>query len=305
MQTGAQPRRLGVGLCYQKELHDFLVGNLGAVDFLEIVPETAWTDHGSGQVPQYVDETDSLRFFQELRSSMPIVSHSIGLSIASAHRFRHEHLQQIRRWAELLSFPWHSDHLAFNLVLDAEGREYLLGVPFPVVFDDETLDVLTDRVHAVMEAIAAPFLLENNVTYIRYPEQRYDEPVFLNELCRRSGCGVLLDLHNLYVDWRNHGADIDSFVDRLDLDNVVELHLAGGLTYQGTYLDAHSGAPPPELLRLAGELAIRCRNLRGITFELLGSWYPRMGSGALLETLAACREIARRGVAPSAEEPVG
>jgi uncharacterized protein len=290
--TDAQAQPLGVGLCYQKELHDFVGDHAEAIDYLEIVPDTAWTDRGAGAVPRYVDDREQLAFFRRFRDRAPLVAHSIGLSIGSAHRFRGEHLAQVRRWDEQLDFAWHSDHLAFNLVTDAAG-EYLLGVPFPVALDGEMLDLLVERVAAVVADVGKPFLLENNVSYIRYPEEQFDEPTFLNQLCARAGCGLLLDLHNVYVNWRNGSVDIGAFLAALDLDNVVEIHLAGGLTYEGVYLDAHSGGVPADLWEITHDVVPACANLRGTTFELLGSWYRHLGASALRETLDRMRDLRR------------
>ncbi len=291
--------RCGAGLCYQKEMHDFLLQHRALVDYLEIVPDTAWTDHGYGASPQYVDDAQALSFFREFGREKPLVAHSIGLSIGSAHRFRHEHLEQMRRWDADLDFRWHSDHLAFNIVEDHSGSEYLLGVPFPVGLDDEMLDLIAARITTIRSTIDKPFLLENNVSYIRYLDQGYDEPTFLNELCKRSGCGLILDLHNVYVNWRNHGVDMDEFCADLDLSRVVEIHLAGGLIYDGVYLDAHSGPVPTDLWQVADAVVPRCTNLRGVTFELLGSWFPKTGAAAVAETLMRIRaSIGRRaGVA--------
>jgi uncharacterized protein (UPF0276 family) len=291
---------LGVGLTYQKELHGFLVEHSALVDYLEIVPDTAWTDHGSGASPQYVDDAESLAFFRCFRRDKPVVAHSIGLSIGSAHRFRDEHLDQIRRWDALLDFPWHSDHLAFNIVLDPSQREYLMGVPFSVTLDTPMLELLTTRVRKVMSAIAKPFLLENNVSYMSYADQEFEEAAFLNKLCARSGCGLLLDLHNLYVNWRSGTVDLSHFLATIDLSRVMEVHLAGGLVYDGVYLDAHSGSVPKDVWRLAGDVVPACPNLRGMTFELLGSWFGKMGGEALRDTLIRMRELA-----VSIQAPVG
>jgi len=291
--TDVRSTRPGVGICYQQEIHAFLNEHLDAIDYLEIVPDTAWTDRGAATSPRYVDDERTLRFFQTLRQRMPIVAHSIGLSIGSAHRFRQEHLQQINRWDRILDFPWHSDHLAFNIVMDSQEKEYLLGVPFPVTLDVPTLELLLERIQHIMAILPKPFLLENNVSYIQYVEQDLDEPAFLNELCSRGNCGLLLDLHNLYVNWRNQVVDIDDFLAALDLSHVVEIHLAGGLTYNGVYLDAHSGRVPDDVWRIARDVFSLCPKLRGVTFELLGSWFGKMGEEALLETLQRMRELVR------------
>lgn len=289
---GARRDAVGVGLTYQRELHDFIVAHRAMLDYLEIVPDTGWTDHGPARAPRYVDDASALAFFREFRRDRPIVAHSIGLSIGSAHRFRDEHVEQIARWDALLDFAWHSDHLAFNLVRDGSGLEYLLGVPFSVARDGEALNMIAARVAAVRRRIARPFLLENNVNYIGFADEGFDEPHFLNALCARSGCGLLLDLHNVYVDVRNGVADWDAYLSALDLENVVEIHLAGGLTHDGVYLDAHSGAVPDDVWAIAAQVAVRCPNLRGITFELLGSWYKRMGPELLVATLGRMRMLA-------------
>ena len=82
-----------------------------------------------------------------------------------------------------------------------------------------------------------PFLLENNVYYVDVPDQEMSEAVFLNRLSRESDCGILLDLHNVYVNSRNHGFAPESFLRDLDLSRVVELHIAGGYDLLGYYTD--------------------------------------------------------------------
>jgi uncharacterized protein (UPF0276 family) len=292
------PAPAGVGLCYQKELHEFVVRQADQLDYLEIVPDTAWTDHGETfGIRRYVDDETALGFFREFSRTRPVVAHSIGLSIGSAHRFRSEHVAQLARWDSQLDFAWHSDHLAFNFVRAADDSEYLLGVPFSVPRDNEFLEILVPRILSVRQQIAKPFLLENNVSYIDYGKQDHREAAFLNELCRRSGCGILLDIHNLYVDKRNSALDCDVFLDELDFSNVVELHIAGGLEYGGTYLDAHSGAVNDDVWLLADQIVPLCKHLRGVTFELLGSWYARLGSNALTEIIARMHElVTARGI---------
>jgi hypothetical protein len=288
---------LGVGLTYQHELHGFLVENLDAIDYIELVPDTAWTDYGPNRAPRYVDDDAQLAWLRELRSRVPIVSHSIGMSIASAHRFRSEHVEQLAHLHELLDFVWHSDHLAYNLVLDEAGSEYLLGVPFSPTRDEETLQLLVPRIEAVLAEMPIPFLVENNVNYVDYGDEDFGQAEFLNELLGRTDCGLLLDLHNLFVDVRNGAlADVADFIDRLDTSRVVEIHLAGGLEYGDFYVDAHSGAVPDEVWDLAADVVPRCPQLRGITFELLGSWFPHLGADRLRDTLRRMRALCQERV---------
>lgn len=280
---------LGVGLGYQVQLRPFIESFPDAFDFIEIVPDILWTDLGRGVQPRYVDIEEDTAFLRALSCTKPVVPHSIGLSIGSAHRFEHEHVEQVARWYEWLRFPWHSDHLAFHLA-PHEAGEINLNLTMPLALDLETLDLLTPRVLEVRSRIPAPFLLENNVYYFALPEQDMDEAAFLGELAHRSGCGVLLDLHNLYTNARNLGIEPYAFLDRLPLDRVGEIHVAGGMAFEGFYLDAHSGASPGPVWELLEWTLPRCPNVGGVVFELFGSWFDDLGADGLRAQLDRMRD---------------
>jgi uncharacterized protein (UPF0276 family) len=280
--------KLGVGLAYQPQLRPFMEERPGTFDFLEVVPEVIWNDLGPGRLPRYVHDAQGRAFVEAQSRVRPVVPHSIGLSIGSAHRFDREHLEQMARWHEWLRFPWHSDHLAFHL---AQGDgEVNLNLTMPLPLDGETLELVSSRVLEVRERVGAPFLLENNVYYFEMAGQDYDEATFLNELHRRTGCGILLDLHNLYVNACNLGWNTRRYLDRLDLDAVVEVHLAGGMQFDGFYLDSHSGPTPRSVWSLLDAVLPRCRNLGGVVFELFGTWYGKLGEEGLLRQLGRMQE---------------
>lgn len=280
---------LGIGLAYQPQLRSFLLESSGAFDFLEVVPDVLWNDLGPGQRPRYVPDPDGAAFLRRIAEQKPVIPHSIGLSIGSAHRFDREHVAQIASWREWLKFPWHSDHLSFHLA--EHGADVNVNLTMPLPLDWETLAIIAARVREVRATIPVPFLLENNVYYFQFEDEDLDEATFLNELSRRSGCGVLLDLHNIYVNARNHGQDPYAFLERLDLRRVVELHVAGGMEFQGFYLDAHSGATPPTVFELLEWVLPRCPNVGGVVFELFGSWFDRLGDRTLHEQLDRMRSI--------------
>jgi uncharacterized protein (UPF0276 family) len=102
--------RLGVGLAYQTQLRPFIERRADAFDFLEVVPDILWTDLGRDARPRYVDDAEGLAFLSGVATDKPIIPHSIGLSIGSAHRFDREHIVQMERWYQRFPFPWHSDH---------------------------------------------------------------------------------------------------------------------------------------------------------------------------------------------------
>src|SRR5262245_45699669 len=128
--------KLGIGLNYQEALRPFLRRAGSAIDYLEIVPDIIWTDRGRNHEPRYVNDPEGESFIADIRTRMPVVAHSIGLSIGSAHEFKQHHVDEIARWHDWLGFPWHSDHLAFNLA-SLEEADVLVGVPLPLPLDYE------------------------------------------------------------------------------------------------------------------------------------------------------------------------
>jgi uncharacterized protein (UPF0276 family) len=287
--------RLGVGIAYQSPIVDFIERRRDCFDFVEVVPDILWTDLGSGRDPRYVEDSSRVRFLERLRAEVPVVPHSIGLSIGSAHRFDVEHVEQMRKWHERFDFPWHSDHLSYNIAPyetgDRRDEQMNVGVTLPIPFDEESIEFLTPRIVHIRSCIPKPFLLENNVVYFDLPDQEFDEPEFLNRLCAKSGCGLLLDLHNLHTNGRNHGFDPLRILDRLDLGNVVELHVAGGMEHKGFYLDAHSGPVPEPVWRLLEWTLPRCPHLGGVVFELFGSWFVDVGEERLAADLCRLKEM--------------
>lgn len=282
----------GVGLVFHTALVDFVHDHRDAFDFLEIMPDTHWLETMEHGTPVLVDAPDSIMFLDALRDDgVAMVIHSIGLSIASAGHFDRRHLAHIADWVRRYGCAWHSDHLASTRLLDEDGRRLDVGFPMAPPYDRDVLDFLVERVAAVHASVPGPFLLENNVNYYTIAEQDMTEAAFLNELSRRSGCGVLLDLHNLYANARNHAFDPYEFLAELDLGNVLEIHMAGGLEWEGVYLDAHAGACPPEVWALLEHVVPRAPRLRGVTFEVFPSWYPDLGPRALCEELSRIRAL--------------
>jgi len=294
--------KLGIGLNYQPQLRSFIEGHAGqSFDFLEVVPDIFWLDYGRDAEPRYVDNASGWQFLARTRERVPIVPHSIGLSIGSAHRFNREHIGQLKMCHDRLHFPWHSDHLSFHLThggpsVDSHSvaADDNVGVTMPLARTRATLELLRPRLEEVRSAIPTPFLLENNVYFVELPGAEFSETQFLNELCRFTGCGLLLDLHNIYTNARNLGFDTMEFLSELDLNPVVEIHLAGGFELDGFYYDSHSGATPEPVWEMLDWVAARCPNLSGIVFELFGTWYDDMGPARLSDELARMRDVWRR-----------
>lgn len=265
---------LGVGVIYNPALETF-VRAPGAIDYLAITPEMFWSDAGADRRHRFVDLERWVAVLEWAQPRMPIVAHHIGMSIASAVASDAAHLDQLVAWSGRWSYPWFSDHLAFIDVGDHAGGAAGLALPAP--FDEEVLDLVVGRARDVMTRTGLPFLIENSARYVDYPEQEMGEAAFLNAFAARSGGGILLDLHNLYVNARNLGFDAFYFIDALDLGAVIEAHVAGGTMIGPLYADSHAGAVPEPVWALLDHLVPRAPNLRGIAFEFHESYFEQMG----------------------------
>jgi len=236
---------LGVGILHNPVITELLKSDPGMVDYVSIMPDLFWSDGRPGANPRFVESESWMEFIDWASGRYPLVAHSIGLSLGSATFSDDAYVEQLADWHRRYRFLWHSDHLSFAQVRSASGDEQHAAMAVPMPLDFEVLELLTMRIQALRPHLPSPFLVENAVAYLTFSDQDMTEPAFLNALVRDSGCWLLLDLHNLYTNARNHHFDASAFLRELDLDAVVEVHIAGGTEDAGMYTDAHSG-PCPE-----------------------------------------------------------
>lgn len=285
----SSPPALGVGLLYNAALPEFVRSNLDSFDYLGIIPDTFWLDRGPGHPQRYEELEFWIETLDWVAASCPIVSHNIGLSIGNAGSLDFSYLEQLSLFHNRYQFPWHSDHLSFVQVRGASGDDHNAGLAVAIPYDKEMLELVASRVAVVKEKIPIPFLLENSVYFVDIPEQDMPETEFLNRLTQSSQCGLLLDLHNLYANARNHGFDALTFLDLVDLTSVVEIHIAGGDEFAGMYTDSHAGPCPEPVWELLDYAVPRTPNLRGITFEFHFSYYGLMGEAGVRAQLDRAR----------------
>jgi uncharacterized protein (UPF0276 family) len=285
---GGDAPRLGVGIMANLAIAPF-IGTSGAVDFLAVTPDMFWIDHGPEagvggsrftDIPSWVAMLDA--------SGLPMVSHHIGLSIASAIPTDPGYVAQMAVWAERWHAHWLSEHLAFVAIAEGHGAS-AAGLALTAPFDREVLELAVERARFVIERTKAPFLLENSPYYVTFDDSDMGEAEFLNRFCADSGGGLLLDLHNLYCNAVNFGFSGHRFLDELDLATVVEVHIANGSELGGMYADSHSGAPPEPVWKLLDDLVGRAPNLRGITFEFHDSYLPLIGIDGVAEVITRAR----------------
>lgn len=293
----------GVGVLFNPSLDQFVERSLDRLDYLAVLPDRAWIDRGVGMPRRFEPLPLVAKLLDDVSQQLPLVLHSIGLSIGSADIFDEEYGRNLISWAERLRAPWISEHLAFSRV--NAGNELNSAIALPVPYDQEVMDMLIPRVRFFTDTLPCPFLLENNVYFFSYPNQHFSEEEFLNELCTQANCSVLLDLHNLYTNAVNHRFDARDYIDRLDLNNVREIHVAGGVPMMGFHTDSHTGPVLEEVWRLLEYVAPLTPNLAGVTFEFHESSFSMLGEAGILEQVDRARSIIDKNVTASLSTSAG
>jgi uncharacterized protein (UPF0276 family) len=281
--------QIGVGALFNPSMSAFIERSLSCLDYLAVIPDRGWVDNGMGSSPRFQMLPSAEALLEQVASLRPVVLHGIGLSICSAEFFDEEYACNLIDLAQRFNSPWISDHLSFSRV--GTGHELNAAITLPVPYDREVLDLLIPRVQFFKQRLNRPFLLENNVYYFRYPGQEFTEEEFLNELCEHAGSNILLDLHNLYTNSVNHSFSATDYLANLAMENVTEIHIAGGMPMMGFHTDSHTGPvlePVWDLLEHAIPLAT---NLRGITFEFHESSYSILGESGILEQIDRARTL--------------
>ncbi|RZJ89927.1 MAG: DUF692 family protein [Chryseobacterium sp.] len=282
---------VGIGILYNRTLDTLLETTPDAVDYLEIIPDTWFSDKGVGAAGRFDMFPAYEKRILELGQRWPLVAHHVGFSLGTAGYFDAAYLDNVIRLQEQFGFLWNSDHLSYSKVHDDEVTEYSTCLALPLAFDEEVMDMLSEKIGQIKAKVDTAFLMENNVYFVKFNEEQYEEGAFLAELCNRSGCDLLLDLHNVHANATNFNFDRKQFIDSLDLSHVVEIHIAGGNVIGEMYLDSHSGKCNDEVWELLDYVVPNCPNLRGVTFEFHESYFNTMGNEGIVEQLEHARAI--------------
>ena len=288
--TFVAPERLGVGCSLLPSLSSVVAALGDAVDFVEVGPDTLCREVADGEgsamrfVPDLLDEVLAAT------APLPTVVHGVELSIGTASGWNPAYLEVLDEWRRHRPFPWHSEHIGFLFTRDGTRVRHA-GVPLPLPFTREAVDLVAARADALLARYEVPFLLENAAYYLPdLPHDKgWDEATFLTELVTACDCGLLLDLFNLYVNATNHGLDPTALLARMPLERVVEVHVAGGDVAEGFLLDSHSGAVPDPVWAMLDWLLPRAPNVAGVVFEVLETHFPRVGLDLVQDQLERLR----------------
>ncbi|OLF55491.1 DUF692 domain-containing protein [Pseudomonas chlororaphis] len=157
-----------------------------------------------------------------IREQYPLSLHGVGLSIGAEAPLDPAHLARLAALIERYQPQAFSEHLAWS----SHGPVFLNDL-LPLAYDRPTLDRVCEHIDQVQNALRRPMLLENPATYLEFRQSSMDEAEFIREAIRRTGCGLLLDVNNVYVSSVNHRRDPLAYIDALPLHAVGEIHLAG------------------------------------------------------------------------------
>lgn len=187
-----------------------------------------------------------------LEQGVPVLTHGLGLSLGSAERPSAGRLALLADVATRLGSPVVSEHLAF---VRAGGRS--AGHLVPVPRTRRVARLLADHITEAQDQLPVPLAVESPAALLDWPDDELDEADFVTEVVERSGAGLLLDLANLYVNARNRGADPLAVLDRMPLERLAYVHVAGGHVRSGLHHDTHAAPVWPDVLDLTSELVAR------------------------------------------------
>ena len=208
-QAPGLPRRAGLGLKHEHFM-----------DVLETSPDIGFFEvHAENYM---VAGGPFHHYLGLIREQYPLSLHGVGLSIGGEGPLDREHLARLAALIERYQPHSFSEHLAWS----SHGPVFLNDL-LPLAYDSATLQRVCEHVDQVQSTLKRPMLLENPSTYLQFQRSTQDETDFISEIIRRTGCGLLLDVNNVYVSCINHQRDPLAYIDALPLHAVGEIHLAG------------------------------------------------------------------------------
>lgn len=232
-----------VGIGWRHAHYEVLLAEKPALDFIEVHSENFFADGGI-----------TLAVLEAGRAAYDLSLHGVGLALGSAVGLDERHLDRLAGLVQRVQPRWVSDHACFARVGSGLHAADLLPIPF----NDESLALMCRHVDQVQHRLGRALLVENISAYVGWRSDTLAEPEFFNELTRRSGCQLLLDVNNLVVNARNAGHAPEAaareamrWVDAIRPGSVAEMHLAGHCEQDdGLVIDDHGSRVREEVWRV-------------------------------------------------------
>jgi hypothetical protein len=224
----------GVGIGLRKELAGQLLATERCVDWLELIPENFLVQGGWRR-----------SMLEACLERWPIVSHGVCLSVGGPDPLDRDYLDKLRRLLDRLEPPFFSDHACYE-----RAHGFFFHDLLPLPFTEEAASWAAARAREAAERVGRPLALENITYYAEMPSSVLSEGEFLHAVLDQSGCGLLLDVNNVYVNAVNHGREPRDVLYELPLDRVWQIHLAGHQREDDILLDDHGSAVCDEVWAL-------------------------------------------------------
>jgi len=225
---------LGNGIGFRPELKSFIYLNRDKIDFVEVIAE------------HYIDVPDSkMKELEILKKHFTVIPHAINLSLGSTEGIKKDYVKKLKALVDYIDPPYWSEHISYT-----QAHDHDIGHLSPIIYNKEFLDIISNNIIEVNKIINKPLILENITYHVELPGKTYNDAEFLNLLCERTGCGLLLDITNLYINSRNFSFDPYKFIDNINIENVVQLHYVGYEILPMQIIDTHSTKTQEEIFEL-------------------------------------------------------
>ncbi len=230
--VAASAQRAGIGL--RTPHYQAILAGAPDVSFLEVHSENFFSDGGS-----------PLKYLARFREDYPISTHGVGLSLGSTDPLDPVHLKKLKRLVDSIEPILVSEHLCW---VGVDGR--FLNDLLPLPYTEESLKHVVNRVGELQDYLKRSVLVENVSSYLEFVDSTIPEWEFVREVASRSGCRILLDVNNIYVNAVNHGFDARHYLDTIQPGSVGEIHLAGFQDTGELLIDTHGSAVCDEVWTL-------------------------------------------------------
>jgi uncharacterized protein (UPF0276 family) len=209
-------------------------------------PSVGWLEV---HAENYMGNSAAVGALETLRETYPLSVHGVGLSLGSAGGLDPDHLERLRRVCERFQPDLVSEHLAWSVADGAYLNDLL-----PLRYDNAALAIVARNIEHLQETLKRQVLIENLSAYVAFSDSTMTEAEFLAGLVRKAGCGLLLDVNNVYVSAHNIGFDARTFIETLPAEAIGEIHLAGHSVNQvgedTVLIDDHGSCVPPAVWSL-------------------------------------------------------
>ncbi len=228
------PTFSGFGLGLRKPHYgDFLEHRI-AVDFIEVISENFMVDGGRPR-----------QILRDIRARYPVALHGVSMSLGSADGVDGAYLARLRALVDEVEPLFISDHLSWSRLEGFNAHDLL-----PLPYTQEALDIVCANIDRAQEALGRIMLIENPSTYIDFASSDMSEWEFIDMMCARTGCELLLDVNNLFVSASNHGFDPLACLDAVPHARVRQIHLAGHSRGETLLVDTHDRQVPASVWSL-------------------------------------------------------